>query len=214
MLLQLHNYYNSLIIENDKYNLTALTSVSDVYIKHFYDSLLVFKALHIEDNSSIIDVGSGAGIPGLILKIVNNSLKTHLLDANNKKISFLNLITKQLNLEDVETIYSRAEDYARVNECAYDYVIYRAVAKLRILIEIGIPMLKVGGCLIAMKSGSIDEEIVDATTTLKVMGCKIFCIAKFELPDSMGSRQIIVIKKDKHIKGYPRAYATMLKKTL
>ena len=196
-------YFDLLIEWNNKINLTSIVEENEVITKHFADSLSILK--YIKNNSKIIDVGTGAGFPGIPLKISNNTLEITLLDSLNKRINFLNLIIEKLNLENIETIHGRAEDFGHdiKHREKYDYAVCRAVAKLNVLAEYMLPYLKVGGTFICMKGPNIEEEIEIAQKALKILCGKIEKIESFELEGNQ--RNIIIIKKEKNTpKNFPR----------
>lgn len=196
-------YFDLLIEWNNKINLTSIVEENEVITKHFADSLSILK--YIKNNSKIIDVGTGAGFPGIPLNISNNTLEITLLDSLNKRINFLNLIIEKLNLENIETIHGRAEDFGHdiQHREKYDYAVCRAVAKLNVLVEYMLPYLKVGGTFICMKGPNIEEEIEIAQKALKIIGGKIEKIESFELEGNQ--RNIIIIKKEKNTpKNFPR----------
>lgn len=200
-------YYKSLIEWNEKINLTAITDESEVITKHFADSLTILK--YIKNNSKIIDVGTGAGFPGIPLKIANESLKITLLDSLNKRILFLDEVIKELNLKDINTIHGRAEEVAHDKEHReqYDIAVCRAVAKLNVLAEYMLPYLKVGGTFICMKGPNINEEIDSSMKAIKLLGGKIEKVESFELEENQ--RNIIIIKKEKNSpKNFPRKAGT------
>lgn len=203
----------SLLLEYNKTtNLTAIRTVEGVYLKHFYDSLTIVNL--IENNSSILDIGCGAGFPGLVLSIARPDLKVFLLDSNNKKVKFLEYIVKELNLDNVTIIYDRAEKYAKNNLERFDYVTSRAVADLRILIELAIPVLKVYGKFIAMK-GNAEEELNNSKETLEFFNSSIESENTFKLPIENSNRNnIVIIKKEKCSKEFPRDYDKIIKKPL
>lgn len=200
-------YYKSLIEWNEKINLTAITDESEVITKHFADSLSILK--YIKNNSKVIDVGTGAGFPGIPLKIANESLKITLLDSLNKRILFLDEVIKELNLKDINTIHGRAEEVAHDKEHReqYDIAVCRAVAKLNVLAEYMLPYLKVGGTFICMKGPNINEEIDSSMKVIKLLGGKIEKVESFELEENQ--RNIIIIKKEKNSpKNFPRKAGT------
>ncbi len=203
----------SLLLEYNKTtNLTAIRTVEGVYLKHFYDSLTIVNL--IENNSSILDIGCGAGFPGLVLSIARPDLKVFLLDSNNKKVKFLEYIVKELNLDNVTIIYDRAEKYVKNNLERFDYVTSRAVADLRILIELAIPVLKVYGKFIAMK-GNAEEELNNSKETLEFFNSSIESENTFKLPIENSNRNnIVIIKKEKCSKEFPRDYDKIIKKPL
>ena len=155
---KLEKYYNLLVEENKKYNLTSITNKEDVYLKHFYDSLTLNKITHL-NNQSLCDIGTGAGFPGIVLKIVFPNLKVTLVDSTAKKCNFLNMVIEELSLKEIEVINERAEIFSKNTREKYDIVTSRAVAPLKHLLEYSIPLVKVNGYYIAMKS-DITQEIV------------------------------------------------------
>lgn len=193
---QLRQYCNYLLTYNKHTNLTAIKEESQVYLKHFYDSLTIVKCLQIDNQQdiTILDIGTGAGFPGLVLKIVFPKIKLTLLDSNHKKTDFLKSCCANLKIKDVTIINERAENYISNHRENFDYVTSRAVATLRILCELSIPALKVGGYFIAMK-GEIQPEINDSEATISALNSKIEKIIEFSLPKETGKRAIIKIKK-------------------
>ena len=158
-LSKLEQYYNLLIEENQKYNLTAITEKNTVYLKHFYDSLTIKKAINL-DNQYICDIGTGAGFPGIVLKIFYPDIKIDLIDSTTKKCNFLNLVINTLSLTNIKVINARIEEYAKENREKYDIVVSRAVAPLKHLLEYATPMIKINGQFIALKS-NIDQETLN-----------------------------------------------------
>ena len=177
-LEKLNKFYELLISWNQKMNLTRITEKEDVYLKHFYDSLTISKVIDLNQYLTLCDVGSGAGFPGIVLKICFPNLKITLLDSLQKRVNYLNEIIKDLNLKDIEAIHTRAEDYAKQNREKFDVVTARAVANLKILSELCIPMVKVSGSFIAMKA-NIEEEIENSTEIIKKLDSKIEKIESF-----------------------------------
>ena len=209
-LNQLDKYYNILITENAKYNLTNILDEEEVYLKHFYDSLTIVKGIEL-NNQYICDIGTGAGFPGLVLKIIYPNIKIDLIDATLKKCNFLNLVIKELSLKDIKVINVRVEEYAKENREKYDIVTSRAVANLKHLLEFGIPLLKVNGIFIAMKA-NIDEELNNIDNYYKKLSLSAEKIIKFKLPYENSNRTIYIIKKDKETnKIYPRQYSKIKK---
>ena len=206
--------YASFLLEyNEHTNLTAIKTMSDIYLKHFYDSLTISKLVDF-NNAKLLDVGTGAGFPGMVLAICFPNLQVDLLDSNNKKIKFLEELIKKLNLTNVQTVYSRAEDYTRVNREKYDYVTSRAVADLRVLLELNIPSLKINGEFLVMK-GNIDEELKLSQNAIKKLFCTITKKEEFTLPFNSGTRNIMIIKKTKETPSiYPRNYDKIKKRPL
>lgn len=187
--------FKTLLLEKNKVlNLTAITDDKEVILKHFIDSLTINQ--YFTEGSSLIDVGTGAGFPGVPIKIVRDDLKVTLLDSLNKRLDFLNDVINELDLKAIKTIHGRAEDIAHQNEYRekYDFVTARAVANLSTLAELCLPFLKVGGTFICMKGSSIDE-IEEAKNALKTLGGEIIKIDTFTLPESDIERNIILIKK-------------------
>lgn len=196
---------------NEKINLTAITADEDIVLKHFIDSLTVEK--YIENGAKIIDVGTGAGFPGMVLKIARNDTKITLLDSLNKRINFLNEIIQKCGLENIETVHGRAEEYGNNKEFRemYDVSIARAVANLSTLAEFCLPFVKVGGKFIAMKGSNI-EEIEESKEAIKILGGEIEKIDTFTLPETDIVRNIVIIKKVKNTpKQYPRKPGTPAK---
>lgn len=206
--------YASFLLEyNEHTNLTAIKTMSEIYLKHFYDSLTISKLVDF-NNGKLLDVGTGAGFPGMVLAICFPNLQVDLLDSNNKKIKFLEELIKKLNLTNVQTVYSRAEDYTRVNREKYDYVTSRAVADLRVLLELNIPSLKINGEFLVMK-GNIDEELKLSQNAIKKLFCTITKKEEFTLPFNSGTRNIMIIKKTKETPAiYPRNYDKIKKRPL
>ena len=205
-LLKLDKFYNLLISWNEKINLTRIVSKEDVYLKHFYDSLTLIKEVDLTKDLTLCDVGTGAGFPGIVLKIVFPNLKITLIDALQKRINYLNEIIKELELNDIVAIHARSEDYARNNYEKFDVVTARAVANLRILSEICIPMVKVNGYFIAMKASVLDE-INESKSILNALNSTIINVNNFTLPYENSQRNLVKIKKnDKTNQKYPRKF--------
>ena len=212
-LIQLAKYYKILIEENQKYNLTSITEEEEVYLKHFYDSITIIKACKLE-NQSLCDIGTGAGFPGLVLKIIFPGLRVTLVEATEKKCNFLNLVINKLELKDINVINERAEIYSKSVREKYDIVTSRAVAPLKHLLEYSIPLVKVNGYYIAMKS-DISKEIDNIDIYEKELNIKKAKEIKFYLPIENSLRTLIVYKKLKETnKKYPRKYNEIKKKNL
>ena len=213
MLEQLEKYDEVLRAENKKYNLTAIKNKEDVYLKHFYDSLTLSKIIKLE-NQSLCDIGTGAGFPGMVLKIIYPNLKVTLVDATEKKCKFLQLVIQELGLKDIEVIHARAEIYSKTVREKYDIVTSRAVAPLKHLLEYSIPLVKLGGNYIAMKS-DIQKEIENIDIYYKKLKIEEEKILIFTLPYEESTRTLIKYKKiDKTDLKYPRKYTDIKKKSL
>ena len=213
MLQKLNDYADFLLEYNTHTNLTAIKTKEEVYLKHFYDSLTLTKIANLQ-KGNLLDVGTGAGFPGLVLAIVFPNLEVTLLDSNNKKITFLNEVIQKLQIKNAHTVYSRAEDYTRMNRESFDFVTSRAVASLRILLELNIPALKVNGHFLVMK-GNLEEELENSKNTMRVLSCKIIQQEEFNLPKNGGTRTLLDIQKIKETeKKYPRTYDKIKKKEL
>ena len=213
-LEQLNKYYELLIEYNKIMNLTGITEKDQVYLKHFYDSLTIIKVIDLKKEETLCDIGTGAGFPGLVIKILFPNLKVTLVDSLNKRIEFLKKVIKELNLENIEAIHCRAEEYAKKNIEKFDIVTSRAVAPLNILLELSIPLLKINKYFISYK-GNISREIIESQNALKQLDSKIEKIEEFELPKENSNRTIIKIKKiNKTSKRFPRKYSEIKKKPL
>lgn len=212
----LRRYYELLVEWNQKMNLTALTEPEDVALKHFCDSILLLSYADIPLNSSLIDVGTGAGFPSLPIKIVRPDIKLCLLDSLNKRLIFLQEVVNELNLNDVQIVHARAEDGARKKELRekFDFATSRAVAQLNVLSEYCLPYVKVGGAFLAMKGKYSEDEISNSKNAIKLLGGKIEKVDTYNLIDS-SERTIINIKKNNATdKSYPRTSAKIKSKPL
>lgn len=209
-LEQLEKYYNLVIKKNKVMNLTGITDKKEFYLKHFYDSLTINKIIDLNEINSICDIGSGAGFPGIVLKIVFPHLHVTLIDSLNKRIIFLNDVIKELNLTNIEAICTRAEEFSRINEEKYDLVTARAVASLSILLECSIRLVKIGKFFVAMKGNQI--EYFNNEKELKI---KKVSEIDFELPFERSERKLLKFEKISSTpKKYPRAYSVIKKKPL
>lgn len=211
---QFNRYFELLIEWNEKINLTAITEKSEVWKKHFEDSAGIIKAVDIKSDCSIIDVGTGAGFPGIPIKILFPEVKLTLLDSLNKRINYLNLVIKELELDNVTTIHGRAEDIAKLREHRenYDLCVSRAVANLATLSELCIPFVKVGGKFISYKSEKCEEELEDATNAIRILGGDNIQVCDINIPDTDYCRKLVVISKNKTTaKKYPRKAGTPAK---
>ncbi len=215
--LQLNNlekYYELLIEWNNKINLTRITEKEEVYLKHFYDSLTLMKAINLKEDIFVCDIGTGAGFPGIVLKICFPNLNITLIDALEKRIKFLNAVIKELDLKNITAIHIRAEEYAKETREKFDIVVSRAVAKLNILNELCLPLVKKGGYFITMKA-NIDDEIEKSTNSLLKLNSHIEDVINFKLPIENSNRNLIKIKKDDETnKKYPRNFGKISKNPL
>ncbi|MCI5733849.1 MAG: 16S rRNA (guanine(527)-N(7))-methyltransferase RsmG [Bacilli bacterium] len=208
----LDTYYKLLVSYNEFVNLTAITKEEDVYLKHFYDSLTLFKGINLKENLKICDIGTGAGFPGLVLKIVFPNLSVTLVDSLEKRIKFLDLAIEKLNLKDIKTVHSRIEDY-KENEL-FDVVVSRAVAKINVLLELGCQLSKTGGLFVFMK-GNVLEELNNSKNALKVLNYSLENVINFKLPIEESERNIVILKHTSPTsKNYPRQFSTIKKKPL
>lgn len=213
MLDQLEQYYQILVEENSKYNLTAITEKNAVYLKHFYDSLTLSKIIDL-NNQTLCDIGTGAGFPGMVLKIAFPNLHVTLVDATLKKCNFLKIVIDKLNLKDIEVINARAEEYSKEVREKYDIVTSRAVAPLKHLLEYSIPLVKVNGTYIAMKS-DINKELEGITNYENKLNLIEQKILTFNLPIEESTRTLIrYVKKEKTNSIYPRRYNEIKKKEI
>ncbi|MGN0318043.1 MAG: 16S rRNA (guanine(527)-N(7))-methyltransferase RsmG [Lachnospira sp.] len=230
---QFDKYYETLVEWNEFMNLTGITEYSEVLLKHFVDSLVLklpvhqyaglatfsddendninvireIKSFFDRNNLTLIDVGTGAGFPGLPIKIAYPEIKVTLLDSLNKRLNFLNEVITRLNLSDINTVHSRAEDGGKNKLLRehFDISVSRAVANLSTLVEYNLPFVKVGGYFVAYKSGDIDEEVYNARNAVKLLGGKIELVYKFRLPGSDIERSLVYVKKEKNCPSkYPR----------
>ena len=204
---QFHRYCELLVEWNKVMNLTGITEYDEVNEKHFVDSLAVAKVIDLKKIDTVLDIGTGAGFPGLPLKIAYPRLNVVLMDSLQKRINFLNTVVDELGLKNVENLHGRAEDYAKKVEYReqFDLCVSRAVANLSTLSEYCIPFTKVGGVFISYKSGEIDQEVKDSGNAIKLLGGELEEIVKFQLPDTDINRSFVKIKKVAATKKkYPR----------
>ena len=213
---KLKKYADFLLEYNKTTNLTAIRDIEGIYLKHFYDSILLFEDDWIDFSkvNNLIDVGTGAGFPGVVIKIMYPNIDLTLLDSNNKKTTFLKELVKLLDLKNVTIINDRAENYVKENRQKYDVSIARAVSELRIIAELCLPLTKVEGNFIALK-GNYEEEVKAAEGTLKKLNSGIGRIKERQLPLENSRRSIIYIKNYEQIdEMYPRRYEQIIKKPL
>jgi len=212
-LNQLEKYYEMLIEYNKVMNLTGITEKEEVYLKHFYDSLTIAKIIDLKAETNLCDIGTGAGFPGIVLKIFYPNLKITLIDSLNKRINFLNEVIKELKLKDIEAIHTRIEDYAKDNRVKFDIVTARAVAPMNILLELSMPLVKIDKYFIAMK-GNLDNEPT-YTNVLNILNCTLIETKEFILPIENSNRSLVKIQKhSKTPKEFPRKYNDIKKKPL
>ncbi len=214
-IAQFNLYYELLTAKNKVMNLTAITEYNDVVKKHFIDSMMISRVLDMKKINSLCDVGTGAGFPGIPLKIVYPHLHLTLVDSVGKRVYFLTEVVEKLGLEDVEAIHSRTEDLAHNSKYRekYDLVTARAVASMNVLSEYCIPYAKIGGYFAAYKSGNIEEEIENAKNAVKTLGGKIEKTDMFELYE-MGRSIVLIRKVNSTPKIYPRKAGTPSKNPL
>lgn len=195
-------YFEELVSYNEKVNLTAITEKHDVFTKHFLDSILSIDA--ISEGAKIVDVGTGAGFPSLPIKIVRPDVDITMVDSLNKRVNFLNYICEKLKIKSTN-VHARAEDFAKNNREVFDVAVARAVAKLNTLLEYLLPLVKVGGIVIAYKASNVGEEFAEAENAMEILGGKVLKSIRFDLPNSYGERHLVIIQKIKPTpKEYPR----------
>lgn len=212
---QFYKYMNLLLEWNEKINLTAITERKDVILKHFIDSLTISK--YVEEEATLVDIGTGAGFPGIPIKIYRPDVKVTLVDSLNKRVKFLNEVISKLELKDINTIHSRVEEFGKDKKYRerFDIVTARAVANLTVLSEYLLPLTKIDGKCICMKGSEIQEEFNDSKNAIRILGGQIEKIYKFNLPKSDISRNIVIIKKVKNTPNkYPRKPGTPAKEPI
>ena len=214
---QFNRYYELLVKKNEVMNLTAITDYHEVCLKHFADSISLSQYYDMSSVDSLIDVGTGAGFPGIPLKILFPHLNVTLLDSLNKRLLFLEDVIDELDLDNIKTVHSRAEEAGRMKNLRehYDLCVSRAVANLSTLSEYCLPLVKVGGIFISYKAGEVEDEINSAKHAIKKLGGKIKSVEEFSLPDSDISRSFVIIEKVNETSNlYPRKPGTPNKKPL
>ena len=211
---RLEKYTKFLIEYNEHTNLTTIKEEKEVYLKHFYDSLTITKVIDLTKENSLLDIGTGAGFPGMVLKIMFPNLKVTLLDSNNKKTTFLKELSKILEINDVEIINDRAEELTKTRINTYDIVTARAVSNMRVLTEVSTPLVKQNGYFIALKGGN-EEELNEAQRTINKLNLTVEQEENFKLPIEESKRTIIKIKKNElsDLKRL-RNYSQIVKKSL
>lgn len=204
--------YKELLKEyNQKFNLTSITKDEDIYLKHFYDSLSLMRASELKTCTNLLDIGTGAGFPGMPLAVVNPNIKITLIESNGKKCGFLELVKEKLNLKNIEIINARAEDYVKNNRNKFDITTSRAVAHLSILAELEIPALKLNGYFLPLKA-KIEDELKESENKLNELGATLQEKLEYTLPVENSKRTILKIKKTKDTPTiYPREYNKILK---
>lgn len=214
-IVKFYEYMNLLLEWNEKINLTAITEQNDIILKHFIDCLTIKK--YLKDNDKIVDIGTGAGFPGIPLAIMSEANKFTLVDSLNKRVNFLNDVKEKIDLKNIEAIHARAEEFGqnKIYREKYDIAVSRAVANLSVLLEYLLPTVKVGGKVICMKGSQVQDEINEAKYALKELGGVIKLTDEFCLPETDMKRNIIVIEKIKNTpKKYPRKSGTPSKQPL
>lgn len=214
MLTKLEEFYKFMIDYNNKINLTRITDEKEVYLKHFYDSLTINKRINLNNYKTLCDVGTGAGFPGVVLKIVYPNLNVTLIESSNKKCVYLNELINKLKLDNIKVICTRSEEYGRKNREQFDIVVSRAVANLRVLSELCVPLVKKDGYFVALKA-NIENEVEESKDILNLLNCNIEKIENFELPYEKSTRNILLIKKlEKTNIKFPRSYKNILEKNI
>lgn len=212
---KLYMYYELLIKYSKVMNLTTIVELDEAYIKHFYDSLLLGKVVDLKQKISLVDIGTGAGFPGLVLKIVYPNLHVVLVEPTAKRCKFLNEVIRELKLSGVEVINDRAEKFIIDHRESYDIVTARAVSRLNILTELCVPFVKLNGYFIPMKAINYEEELEENKIASGTLGVKLDKIKKFKLPLDMGERVLLIYKKTRETNEiYPREYARIKKNPL
>lgn len=202
---QFLDYYQILIEWNKTMNLTAITEFDDVVVKHFLDSLCLVQVVTDLSDQKIMDLGTGAGFPGIPIKIVYPELNFVLVDSVNKKLNFLNYVIERLGLDNIRTVHGRAEDLSRLPEFRqkFDFCVSRAVANLSSLAEYCLPFVKIGGYFISYKSADVEEEVGEARKAIYLLGGRTEQVFQYKLPETDVPRSLVCIKKER---GTPKAY--------
>ena len=214
---QFLQYYELLVEKNKVMNLTAITEFDEVVEKHFLDSVSLTKQMDLHQSLKVLDLGTGAGFPGIPLKIVFPELEITLMDSLNKRVLFLQDVISSLQLENIEAVHGRAEEAARNKKYRedFDLCVSRAVANISTLSEYCLPFVKIGGSFISYKSSTIEDELEDGKKGIAILGGKVKDVYKFTLPDSELQRSFVIIEKEKKTpKAYPRKAGTPSKEPL
>jgi 16S rRNA (guanine527-N7)-methyltransferase len=207
-------YFNFLIEYNQITNLTRITEKSEVFYKHFFDSITLINKIDFNTIDTLCDMGSGAGFPGIPILILYPNIKLTIIDSLGKRIKFLEQLVVKLNLTNVEIINDRIEDYGRNNQLKFDLVTARALGSMPLILEMALPMMKINGIFVAFKSAKYKDEIKQSGQAMKLLGGKLKHVYESELPHDHGFRSYVVIEKTKHTQGFPRQFAQMIKKPL
>lgn len=212
---QFRIYYEMLVETNEQFNLTAITKQEEVYIKHFYDSLLTVDSNIMKHSNTLCDIGTGAGFPGIPIKIMYPHIKLTLIEPTTKKVTFLTQLVNRLGLTGVTIENKRAEDIIRVYREQFDVVTARAVARLNTLAELCIPFVRIGGLFVSLKGAMYLEELEEAKDAISKLGASVLLVKKLELPSDLGVRGLILVEKtSKTNPQFPRSYATIKKRPL
>lgn len=208
-------YFNYLVNENEKYNLTSIIKKDEVYNKHFYDSLYIENVIDMKNINSLCDIGSGAGFPGIPIAICYPNISVTVIESNNKKVEFLKNLLLILELNNVNVVYGRAEECCLEFKEKFDVVTARAVASLPIILELLSQFAKVKGLIVAYKGDKGNEELKTSEKAINLLNCKLVKIKEYELLNNYGKRSLIVLEKENSIiDKYPRRYAEIKKKPL
>lgn len=211
---QLEKYYELLIDYNKKTNLTSIVEKEEVFLKHYYDSLTLVKVINLKKPLSLCDIGTGAGFPGVVLKIIFPNLDIVLIDALSKRTTFLNYVIEALGLSNIKAVHDRAETFSKNNIEKFDIAVSRAVAKTSVLLEISSQLIKINGCAIFMKA-NLEEELKESQKSIEKLGFKAEKIETFNLPVENSLRTLLLLKKTSSTKHkYPRDFAKIKKNPL
>lgn len=212
ILTKLKEYYELLKEWNNKFNLTTIIQEEDVYLKHFYDSVCIYKSGYIENKKiKLCDFGTGAGFPGIVIKIFFPLIDVTLIESNKKKCMFLEEVISKLCLKDIKVVCDRCEEYAKKNREVFDIVTCRAVSALKVILELSIPIIKINGLFIPLKA-NIDEELKESKTIEQELNSKLLDIINYNLPKDSGIRNILIYRKEKETSlKYPREYKKIIK---